>query len=194
MMLEEIVVDVRTREEFVKQHIKGAINIPLHDIDFYIDFLKNKKIKVYCDTERRAKIAQEKLKENGIDAEIITPEEYEKEGRGIICAVNFVSVRHGHEKEFEESIEALCKATDEIPGFLGSKLLKVSGISAIGSGLPGDLTNEEIKPTKYIILTYWESKESHEKSHQHEIFIEAFKKMPVHLVQMPYEEFYEVLR
>lgn len=41
--MEEIIVDVRMREEFVKEHIKGAINIPLYDIDFYVDFLRNKK-------------------------------------------------------------------------------------------------------------------------------------------------------
>ena len=79
-------------------------------------------------------------------------------------------------------------------GFLGSKLLRVSGISAIGSGLPGELKNEEVKPTKYIILTYWESKGLHDESHGSEIFRKAFEKMPALLSQMPYEEFYEVLR
>lgn len=183
--MENLIVDVRTREEYVKEHIKGAINIPLHDIAFYIDFLKNKRIILYCDTGRRAEIAKKRLKEF---------EKYEKEGKGIICAVNFVSVRQGKESDFEASVMQLCKATDEMDGFLGSKLFKISGISAIGSNLPDDLRNEEIKPTKYIILTYWESKEAHEVSHRHEIFIKAFKQMPRYLTQMPYEEFYEVLR
>ncbi|HHF56455.1 MAG TPA: hypothetical protein ENL42_06050 [Thermoplasmatales archaeon] len=196
-MKEKIIVDVRTREEFVKEHIKGAINIPLYDIDFYIPFLIEREVLLYCDTGRRAEIAARKLKERGINAAMIGEEEvkeYEKEGKGIICAVNFVSVRGGKEKEFEESVEELCRATDEMPGFLGSKLLKVNGISAIGSGLPGELRNEEVKPTKYIILTYWESKETHDESHMSEIFRKAFEKMPALLSQMPYEEFYEVLR
>ena len=196
-MKEKVIVDVRTREEFVKEHIKGAINIPLHDIDFYISFLRDKEILLYCDTGRRAEMAMRKLKEKGIDASIIDRKEinkYEKEKRSIICAVNFVSVRNGKEKEFEESVEELCRATDEMPGFLGSKLFRISGISAIGSGLPGELRNEEIKPTKYIILTYWESKELHDESHMSEIFRKAFEKMPALLSQMPYEEFYEVLR
>ena len=98
------------------------------------------------------------------------------------------------EKEFEEMVENLCKTTDEMPGFLGGKLLRISGISAIGSGLPGDLKEEIIKPTKYIMLTHWESKEAHEKSHLTDAFRNAFQKMPDYLTQMPYEEFYEVLR
>ena len=73
-------------------------------------------------------------------------------------------------------------------------MLRISGISAIGSGLPGDLKEEIIKPTKYIMLTYWESKEAHEKSHLTDAFRNAFQKMPDYLTQMPYEEFYEVLR
>jgi len=44
--MDELIVDVRTREEFAKEHVKGAINIPLHDLDFYIDFLKDKKIRM----------------------------------------------------------------------------------------------------------------------------------------------------
>ncbi|OYT59979.1 hypothetical protein B6U81_05335 [Thermoplasmatales archaeon ex4484_30] len=160
--MEEIIVDVRMREEFVKEHIKGAINIPLYDIDFYVDFLRNKKINFCCDTGRRAKMAKEMLASKGIESHAMMPEEmakYEKEGKDIICAVNYVVVRKGMEENFEKSVEELCKATDEMPGFLGGKLLRVSGISAIGSSLPGDLKDEEIKPKKYIMLTYWESKE-----------------------------------
>jgi len=36
----KLIVDVRTREEYVKSHIKGAINIPLYDLEFYLDFLR----------------------------------------------------------------------------------------------------------------------------------------------------------
>ncbi len=195
--MDELIVDVRTREEFAKEHIKGAINIPLHDLNFYIDFLKGKKAKIYCDTRRRAEMAEKKLRENGIGADVLGTDDvskYEKEKRGMICAVNYVSVRSGHENEFEEAVISLCKATDKMTGFLGSKLLKVDGISAIGSGIPGDLRNAEVKPTKYIMLTYWESKEDHEASHKQELFVEAFKQMPVYLTKLPYEEFYEVLR
>ncbi|MCD6573875.1 MAG: rhodanese-like domain-containing protein [Thermoplasmata archaeon] len=57
----ELTIDVRTREEFVKEHIKRAINIPWQDLDFYIDFLKGKEIMLYCDTGNRANIARENL-------------------------------------------------------------------------------------------------------------------------------------
>lgn len=195
--MEKLIVDVRTREEFVKEHIKGAINLPLHDLHFYIDFLKNKEIKFYCDTGRRAKMAQKFMADKGIKSGVILPEEmenYEKEGNDIICAVNYVLLREGVKEEFEKNLEELCKATDEMPGFLGGKLLRISGVSAIGSGLPGDLRNENIKPEKYIMLTYWESKEAHENSHKTEVFMKAFKQMPEYLTKFPYEEFYDVVR
>ena len=192
-----MIIDVRTREEFVKEHVKGAINITWQDLKFYIDFLRGKEILLYCDTGNRANLAKELLLQHGIKAEIMPPEklmEMEKEGRNIVVAVNFVYVRNGHEEEFEEEVRKLCRETDKMAGFLGTKFLRVNGISAIGSGLPGDLREEEIKPTKYIILTYWESKEMHEMAHKSEIFKKAFEKMSAYLTQMPYEEFYDVIK
>ncbi|MEM2508953.1 MAG: rhodanese-like domain-containing protein, partial [Candidatus Thermoplasmatota archaeon] len=94
----DTIIDVRTREEYVKEHIKGAINIPLYDLHLYIDFLKGKKIKLYCDSGRRAELAKNLLKKEGIDAEIIKTEEkkkYKKEKGKIICALNYVFVREG---------------------------------------------------------------------------------------------------
>ena len=193
----EIIIDVRTGEEYVKEHIKGAINIPLYDLNFYTDFLKGKKIKLYCDSGHRAGLAKKLLKREGIEAEIIKTEErkkYKKEKGKIICALNYVFVREGMSEDFEKNISELCKATDEMHGFLGGKLLKIDGISSAGSGLKGDLRNEEIKPLKYIMITYWSSKEVHEKSHKTELFIKAFEKMKEYVAMMPYEEFYEILR
>ena len=37
---ENLILDVRTREEYVQDHIKGSINIPVHDLEFYFHFLK----------------------------------------------------------------------------------------------------------------------------------------------------------
>jgi rhodanese-related sulfurtransferase len=54
----ELIIDVRTREEYVKEHIKGALNIPLYDLDFYLDFLKDKNVTIYCDTRVRSKLAE----------------------------------------------------------------------------------------------------------------------------------------
>lgn len=36
-----MIVDVRSREEYVKRHIKGAVNIPLFDLEYYIPFLRD---------------------------------------------------------------------------------------------------------------------------------------------------------
>ncbi|MBC7081042.1 MAG: antibiotic biosynthesis monooxygenase [Thermoplasmatales archaeon] len=192
----EIIVDVRTREEYIKEHIKGAINIPLHDLHHSIDFLKGKEISLYCDSGRRASSAKELLAREGIDAKVIKPEEikkYRKEKGSIICALNYVFIREGKEDEFEKNAFELCKEV-ELPGFLGGKLLKASGISSAGSSLKGDLSNEKIKPSKYIMITYWESKKAHEDAHKTDLFVKAFEKMKDYVAMIPYEEFYEILR
>lgn len=36
-MAEEIIVDMRTHEEYVKYYIKGALNITLYDLEFNYD-------------------------------------------------------------------------------------------------------------------------------------------------------------
>ncbi len=199
--MKELIIDVRSHEEFLKNHVKGAINIPLYDMEIYEGFLRNickeRPVALYCGSEFRARIAKKKLDKLGIEARVITTEElkgYEWEGTDVICAMNFVTVRPGHEEEFEKRVKELCRTTEEYEGFLGSQLLRVSGVSAIGSGLPGEMRNLEIEPRKYVILTYWKSKEVHDESHLKEDFVRAFRDMPVHLVKMPYEEFYEILR
>jgi rhodanese-related sulfurtransferase len=193
----EIIIDVRTREEFVKEHVRGAINIPHYDVAFYADLLKGKKIRVYCNTGGRAALCQEKIKAMGLDAEVIPVEDVDlmdKEGKDIICAVNFVSVRPGDEDLFLGGMMDICRATEAMDGYLGSKVLEVSGVSAAGSLLPESHSDLEIIPRKYIILTYWESKEAHEKSHELPDFFDRYNSVPKYLTQMPYEEFYEILK
>ena len=55
-----IVIDVRTKQEYDKNHIPGSINIKydniLSEIKKYI-YDKNKKIILYCSTGGRSKIA-----------------------------------------------------------------------------------------------------------------------------------------
>ncbi len=194
---EKIIIDVRSREEFVKEHIKGALNIPHYDLDFHTDFLKGKDILLVCNTEHRSKIAQERLVKLGIDSQILTlndQADLEKEGRSMICALNFISLRPGEEKNFRGQAMHLCRATESMEGFLGSKVLKVNGISAIGSFLPGDLRDIDVKPVKYILVTFWESKEAHEASHKLQIFSEIFESLGRHLAIMPIEEFYDILK
>lgn len=63
-----LIIDVRTREEYVQGHIPGAINIPLHELEVRISELevyKNKTILVYCRSGRRSAVASEILVRNG---------------------------------------------------------------------------------------------------------------------------------
>lgn len=64
-----IIVDVRTKEEYLESHIKGAINIPYDEIDENIGLDKNKKIYVYCKSGTRSGIAYENLKSLGYEVE-----------------------------------------------------------------------------------------------------------------------------
>ena len=60
-----LIIDVRTPEEFAAGHIDGAINIPYDQIDANLPVLKNAKkdenILVYCRSGRRSETAKETL-------------------------------------------------------------------------------------------------------------------------------------
>ena len=195
--MEKLLIDVRTREEFVKKHIKGAICIPHYDLKHYLDFLKGKAITIYCNTERRSAIAQDKLAEMGLGSGTLSLKDQEScewVENSMVCAQNYVTIKPGHEEKFMERAMQLCRVTEHMPGFLGSKALKISGMSGIGSFIDADLTGLDIKPTKMILVTFWESKEAHEESHRDPEFKKVFDSLAEHLVQMPVEEFYEVLK
>jgi rhodanese-related sulfurtransferase/heme-degrading monooxygenase HmoA len=192
-----LIVDVRSREEYYKNHIKGSLNIPVSDLEYYIDFLKDKDILLYCDTGRRTKIAVEYLAKRAVKAAIIPQEEleeYKKEGKPMLCAINYLSVKPGIEKEFEEKTRELCRMTYGKKGFLGSKIFRVSTISYGGSGLQGQYENINVKPTKYVMLTFWASKKAHEEFHKEPDILEGFMGLMKHLSIMPYEEYGEIIR
>lgn len=193
----ELIVDVKTREEFYRNHIKGALNIPVWDLEFYLDFLKDKDVKVYCGPRRkRSRMAVEYLNNNGVNASELSDEEmdnHEMEGKPIVCAINYLSVKPGHEEEFEQKVEELCTTTMDKEGFIGTKVFRATNISFGGAMIPGEYKNIEIKPTKYIMLTYWTDRESHEEFHKLEEIINGFRDMMKHLIILPYEEFGEIL-
>jgi rhodanese-related sulfurtransferase/heme-degrading monooxygenase HmoA len=192
-----LIVDVRSREEYYKSHIKGSLNIPVSDLEYYIDFLKDKDILLYCDTGRRAKIAVQYLAKRAVKAAIIPQEEvdkYKKEGKPILCAINYLSVKPGIEKEFEEKTKELCRMTYGKKGFLGSKIFRVSTISYGGSGLQGQYEDIDVKPTKYVMLTFWASKKAHEEFHKEPDILEGFMDLMKYLSIMPYEEYGEIIR
>ena len=63
-----ILLDVRSPQEFKEEHLKGAINIPLYELEqCYSSKLKNKEtiIVVYCKSGIRSKNAIKKLKKYG---------------------------------------------------------------------------------------------------------------------------------
>lgn len=197
MIFVKLVVDVRSREEYYRNHIKGSLNIPLFDLEYYIDFLKDKDVRFYCDTGRRARLAVEYLSNKGIKAGIVAQEDldrYEKEGKPILCAINYLSVKPGLEREFEEKTKELCRATYVKKGFLGSKIFRVSTISYGGSGLQGKYEDIDVKPIKYVMLTYWTSKKAHEEFHKEPNIVEGFMGLMKYLSIMPYEEYGEILR
>lgn len=195
-MKNELIVDVRTREEYYKEHIKSAINICLHDLAFCIDFLKDKKVLIYCNSGVRAGIAKKILQEKEIDVETIQPgweKTYTIETNSMISAVNYIELKPKYKEQFLQHIKKLCQMTNEIDGFLGSKLLKISGISGVGSFLASD-TTDEFSPDKYIIITYWRDKKAHNDSHQLGFFKEIYDKLPGYCSKNPYEEFYDILK
>jgi rhodanese-related sulfurtransferase len=194
---EKLLIDVRMREEFLMEHIKGSVNIPHYDLAAWEGFLRGKDITIYCNTGHRSEIAGKKLADLGIDCTVLGLDEQETEdweGKPMFCAVNYVEIRAGQEDAFRERAFQLCKLTELYDGFLGSKVLKVSGVSAVGSGIPGDLRNQVFEPLRYILITYWESKEAHEESHAHPAFAEIYDELPKTLAKAPYEEFCDVLK
>ena len=63
-----LVLDVRTREEFAAGHIPGAVNIPHDALADRLDELQTApadEIIVYCQSGRRAGIAERTLREQG---------------------------------------------------------------------------------------------------------------------------------
>lgn len=194
---DELIIDVRTREEFFKEHIKGAFNIPLYDLDYYMNFLKDKDIILYSKTGVRAQLAAGKLETKGINTKVLKDEEHKKfdwEINVIVCAVRHVWVKPEHERVFKDEIKKLCDGANSLDGFLGAKILKVSGISGEGSNITGHYENFDFIPTKYLLLTYWDSKEDHERSHQNPFYIEVSKNMNKYYARVPYEEFYDIIR
>ncbi|WP_419149073.1 rhodanese-like domain-containing protein [Pseudoalteromonas 'SMAR'] len=64
----DVIVDVRSPQEYAAGHIKGAINIPFNQLDKYqqqLQALKDKTLVVYCRSGRRAGIFIDALQPKG---------------------------------------------------------------------------------------------------------------------------------
>ena len=62
---EYIIIDVRTKNEYVQSHVVGAVNIPYDKLEEYNELDKDKIIFVYCQSGRHSKIAYETLTKLG---------------------------------------------------------------------------------------------------------------------------------
>lgn len=65
-----MIIDVRTKAEYASGHIKGAINIPLDQIDASVKKIKakNKMVITCCRSGRRSGIAADILNRKGVKA------------------------------------------------------------------------------------------------------------------------------
>lgn len=65
---EILIIDVRDADEYEKNHIRNAINIPYEEIEQHLEELipyQDKPIIIYCQAGKRSKIAAEKLEKLG---------------------------------------------------------------------------------------------------------------------------------
>ncbi len=84
------IIDVRKRSEYESQHVVGAENIPLNEINKHLAELPDTKFAIHCQGGYRSMIAASILKQRGFD--------------------NFVDVRGGFDKILEDDI----KVTDYV--------------------------------------------------------------------------------
>jgi len=67
---EATIIDVRTPAEFAGGHVAGSVNIPLDEIPFRMDEIKNRKnIVLCCASGNRSGQATAFLKQNGVNCE-----------------------------------------------------------------------------------------------------------------------------
>jgi rhodanese-related sulfurtransferase len=71
----EIIIDVRTRKEWLINHKRGAIHIPYNKLD-KLDMPKETKLVLYCNSGRRAKIGKRILEKRGYKNVIVDLREF----------------------------------------------------------------------------------------------------------------------
>ncbi|MBF0300517.1 MAG: rhodanese-like domain-containing protein [Oligoflexia bacterium] len=64
----DLVVDLRSVEEFNREHLKSAVNIPIEMLDDNLNKImkyRGKKVLIYCNTTNKSRIAVQKMLKNG---------------------------------------------------------------------------------------------------------------------------------
>lgn len=70
----ELVLDVRTPEEYREGHIPGAKNIPFDEVGQHqAEIGKYQKIYIHCQAGKRAQIAYQSLEKAGVQNLIVVP-------------------------------------------------------------------------------------------------------------------------
>jgi len=62
------IVDVRSQNEYAKESLDGAVNLPLEDLEHLIDEFRQGVCLLFCNSGTRSHIASEKLKNNGVSS------------------------------------------------------------------------------------------------------------------------------
>ena len=61
-----LIIDVRTASEFAREHLEGALNIPLDEIKKHTDAVQDKTCLLYCASGMRSRLASKQLHNLGI--------------------------------------------------------------------------------------------------------------------------------
>lgn len=61
-----VMVDVRSPNEFARETVHGALNLPLEELHQHIDKIKGTPCILFCNSGARSHIAQQKLQEAGV--------------------------------------------------------------------------------------------------------------------------------
>ena len=76
-----VIIDVRTPKEYLKHHIKNAINIPLQELSKSVARVpKNRVLVLYCRSGSRSSVASEILTKKGWKVyDVATEDEFNRE-------------------------------------------------------------------------------------------------------------------
>ncbi|MDF1881175.1 rhodanese-like domain-containing protein, partial [Sulfurimonas sp. MAG313] len=76
-----MMIDVRSKKEYNKGHIKGSVNIPIAYVDKMFNHIpRDKELVVYCRTGARSAVAARLLREQGWTVhDVATQDNWERE-------------------------------------------------------------------------------------------------------------------
>ena len=82
-----LIIDLREKEFYMHNHVKGAVNMPYGEIDGYTAFPKGKILVLYCDRGGASLQAARILARNGYKTKTVIGGMKEYRGRNLICDI-----------------------------------------------------------------------------------------------------------